>query len=334
MKKNRRASLSGRQLYRAIWQTAGTIFYDRERLAAWGTWEHRFDRRIKDDQSAIAFAEQMLASLQDPYTKLTVVAHAAQESQSTDDAAASDSGPSNVLASVSPSNIGYLRILGFSDRDVVTDVQKASELLAGCSGIILDLRYNQGGNRDAALTCCEVFVRSGVVATIEERRVDGVLRRRISLTPQVCVWTDELPDGQTVSETYKRLPPVLAGKPLVVLLSGITASAAEILAMAAIIHGMQGLCVSVGRTSLGKGIAQTDDIDILGKVKLRISCGRNLGPGDEWLGDGKGDPDGIEPDIVVVDDQGPQALAVAAGEIRRMLDELKQEESPDAKPAS
>lgn len=322
------ASLSGRELYHAIWSTVRTLFYDRERLSAWDLWEHRFDSQITDDASAISFAEQALASLDDPYTRLTAIQKPEAPEASADlsesvSAGTETTGPSNVLATLSPSNIGYLRILSFTDPEVVDDVHKAATALAGCSGLILDLRFNSGGNRDAALTCCELFIRSGVVGTIEERRPDGFLRRRITLTPAVCIWDDERGDGQTASETYKRLPPVLAGRPLVVLVGNITASAAEILVMAVIVNGFKGLCLSVGQTTLGKGLAQTDDLDILGKVRLRVSCGRNLGPGGEFLGEGKGEPSGIEPDIVVAGAEGAEALAVAAAEVRKMMEELK-----------
>jgi carboxyl-terminal processing protease len=312
---------SGRQLYHAIWATAGALFFDVPRLAAWDSWEHRCDDQIVDDESAIGFAREMLAALDDPYTRLTVV----QPPADTDAAAAKKDKPSNVLATLSPSNIGYLRILSFMDENVTEEVTEAAKRLAdaGCNGLILDLRYNPGGNRDAAVNCCELFLRSGVLATIEERRPDGLFRRRISLTPEVCVWEDELPDGSTARETYKRLPPVLAGKPLVILISATTASASETLAIAVIVNGFKDMVMSVGATSLGKGLAQTDDIDILGKVKLRVSCGRNLGPCDEWLGEGKGDPDGIEPDIAVADAFSVEALEIGAQQIRRMIDELK-----------
>ncbi len=317
------ASEAGRELYHAIWATAGALFYDVPRLAAWDSWEHRFDDQIIDDESAIRFAREMLAALDDPYTRLKVIEPAADTDVKPD--AAKEDKPSNVLATLSASKIGYLRILSFMDENVTEEVTEAAKRLAeaGCNGWILDLRYNPGGNRDAALNCCELFVRSGVLATIEERRPDGLFRRRISLTPEVCIWEDELPDGRTAKDTYKRLPPVLAGKPLVVLISATTASASETLAIAVIINGFNGMVLSVGATSLGKGLAQTDDIDILGKVKLRVSCGRNLGPGGEWLGEGKGEPDGIEPDIEVADVYGAQALEVAAEQVRKMIDELK-----------
>lgn len=312
---------AGRELYHEIWAKAGALFYDVSRLAAWDSWEHRFDDQIVDDESAIRFAREMLAALDDPYTRLTVIEPPAQSDAAP--AAKEDKHP-NVLATVSKTRIGYLRILSFFADNVTEQVTEAAKLLAPeCDGWILDLRNNPGGNRDSALNCCELFLRSGVLATIEERHPDGVFRRRISLTPDVCIWENEFPDGRTERETYKRLPPVLAGKPLVILISGTTASASETLIIAVIVNGFTGMVMSVGTTSLGKSIAQTNDIDILGKVKLRVTCGRTLGPCDEFLGEGKGDPDGIEPDIVVADDHGPEALEVAAEQVRKMIDELK-----------
>ena len=129
---------------------------------------------------------------------------------------------------------GYLRISDFGD-DTAGAVNASLKALtkkngAPLSGLVMDLRNNPGGLLDAAVAVSDDFLDSGVIVTAKGRAADATLSR--NATP-----------GD-----------LLDGAPLVVLVDGGTASAAEIVAGAlqdnhrALIAGTQ---------SFGKGSVQT-----------------------------------------------------------------------------
>jgi hypothetical protein len=70
----------------------------------------------------------------------------------------------------------------------------------------------------------------------------------------------------------------------------------------------------------GKGIGQADYEVGNGQVKLRVTRCHWFAPGGEWLGDcGQTERNGIDPETLVEGDTGPEALKVAADELRKML---------------
>ncbi len=158
----------------------------------------------------------------------------------------------------------YIQITEFSDitEDQFTEalaVCKAS----GMTGLILDLRSNPGGNLDTVVKIARQILPEGLIVYTEDR--DG------NRDDYTCNGENQL------------------DVPLVVLIDGNSASAAEILAGAIKDYGIGTL---VGTTSYGKGIVQR--IITLGDgsaVKLTVSAyytpnGNNI------------HEIGIEPDIV------------------------------------
>jgi len=315
------ASQLGRELYHAIWKEVGVRFYDTSRLSDWASWEHRFEDAIDCEQTAIRFAREAIASLGDPYTKLRDKPRRPSVPQVPVKSA--NAAAANVTAFVSESGIGYIRILSFEDPDVVSQVKEGLEKIASCNGFILDLRYNPGGLMPEAMDCLEFFLRSGEICTVETRTADGIKRRTTLLTPEGCEWKDTAEDGTVSTELYKRHQPIVYGKPMVILLSAITASSSELVACALIINGFKGMVATVGKTTLGKGIGQGEWID-LGKVELRVSICRWLVPVlGQWLGDGATAGDGIEPDFEVPNDKGPEGLDVAVEKLKEMIAALR-----------
>ncbi|MFX4512904.1 hypothetical protein ABTA89_20010, partial [Acinetobacter baumannii] len=61
---------TGRALYHSIWKTVKDRFYDPSRIAGWDEWEHRFDSAIDGVESAQKFARQMVAQLNDRYSRV------------------------------------------------------------------------------------------------------------------------------------------------------------------------------------------------------------------------------------------------------------------------
>lgn len=309
-------SVSGRTLYHTIWDTVRSQFHDESRLKEWSLWEHRFDDQIDGEDSALNHARTMLASLNDSYTLLTAASPSAK-SENASDAKGGEKEP-DVFALLLPNGIAYLRIMSFDDPNIVSLLADGMAKIASCDGLILDLRHNIGGLIHQAAECCELFFLEGPITTVESRVENGMKARHAFLTPDAFCWTDVVPGEEPQTQEFERRQPIVYGKPIAVLLSPKTASAAELFAAAIVANGISGSCVSVGTDTVGKGIGQKE-FD-LGKVKLRVSYCRFLAPTGEWFGDcGQTVSNGIEPMILVADDHGPEGLEVAADELRKML---------------
>ena len=128
----------------------------------------------------------------------------------------------------------YARISEFSDTtgDDLAAAIKALRKKNGSAlkGLVLDLRDNPGGVLDAAVAVSDLFLESGVIVTAKGR------------TPDSKFEMDATPGD------------VLNGAPIIVLVNGGSASAAEIVAGALKDHHRAKL---MGRTTFGKGSVQT-----------------------------------------------------------------------------
>ena len=333
------ASTQGLELYHAIWELIGVTFFDKSRLADWSSWEHKFDELIDNEESALRYADEMLASLNDTYTE-RLIAPSTFVSPSSADLPTAAEKPADVMSALSPSKIGYLRISSFDREDVVELVKAAVAKIATCEGVILDLRGNSGGRMHQAMECCGFFLDQGLLATLKFRHEQGLKIRQYFLNEDQFFLTDEVhgkagsgdspdnthSDGSSElistlpSDLYKRRAPSLFGKPLVILLNRRTASASEMMICALVQNGSAGRVHMVGSAATaGKGIGQAD-YEITGKTKVRVTRCHWFAPGGEWLGDcGQTERNGIEPETLVDGDTGPEALKVAADELRKML---------------
>lgn len=167
-------------------------------------------------------------------------------------------------------NIAYVHLLQFSDamyqqwdewvEEVVSRSQKEN-----VSGVILDLRNNPGGYLQGAVYVAGEFIDHGVV--VEQQYSTG---------------------KKEIFRVNRRGN--LLEYPLVILVNGGSASAAEILA-GALSHYDRG--VVIGKTTFGKGTVQEPE-NLPGGAGLHITISRWLLP------DGKSiDEVGISPDIEV-----------------------------------
>lgn len=128
--------------------------------------------------------------------------------------------------------MAVVAVSGFNDNTgaSVAEAVRKAKATPGFKGIILDLRGNPGGLLDQGLAVADVFVATGKLLTTRGRH----------------------PDTYHVYEAKGGDPG--EGLPLVVLVDGRTASAAEV-AAAALQDSGRG--VLVGTNSFGKGIIQT-----------------------------------------------------------------------------
>ncbi len=170
-------------------------------------------------------------------------------------------------------DIGYIRITQFNEQ-TTDSVKKAIRDLSNqvgaekIKGFILDLRNNPGGLLDQAISVSDAFLDEGEIVSI---------RGRNTMESQ---------------HFNARRGDLARGKPIIVLINGGSASAAEIVAGALQDHKRATL---VGTRSFGKGSVQT--IIPLGAHNgaLRLTTARYFTPSGHSI-----QAKGIEPDIQVL----------------------------------
>ncbi|MGL4426834.1 MAG: S41 family peptidase [Alphaproteobacteria bacterium] len=167
-------------------------------------------------------------------------------------------------------DVGYIRISNFDEKiaaltkEAIGEFQK--KLKNNLKGVVLDLRNNPGGLLEQAVALVDLFLDGGEVVSTRGR------------------------DSERNTSLFATKGELLKDTPVVVLINGGSASAAEIVAGALQAHG-RGLVV--GEKSFGKGSVQTiRPLNNGGAIKLTIS--RYYTP------DGKPvQNDGITPDIMI-----------------------------------
>jgi len=171
-------------------------------------------------------------------------------------------------------DIGYLRITSFTEQTeegLLKSIKKIQKENKNISGYILDLRSNPGGLLSQAVKVTDIFLKRGEIVSTRGREKKDIKRYR----------------AKNKDHTN--------GKPIVVLINGGSASAAEIVAGALQDHKR---AIIIGTQSFGKGSVQTiipfqrssaDNIS-----GIRLTTARYYTPSGESI-QGKG----IAPDIIV-----------------------------------
>lgn len=142
--------------------------------------------------------------------------------------------PTTVTVERRDGGLALIRLSGFNSAST-ENMRKAIRRLrdeagAGLAGIVLDMRGNPGGLLDQAVSIADLFLDEGIVATTQGRHGDSRQSFR---------------SGGGAD---------LRNVPIVVLMNGRSASAAEILGAAL---QDRGRALVVGSTSFGKGSVQT-----------------------------------------------------------------------------
>ena len=166
--------------------------------------------------------------------------------------------------------VGYVRITTFNEQ-TSSGLQRgvaalSSELGDKLAGFVIDLRNNPGGLLDQAILVSDAFLDKGEIVSTRGRDPDDAAR--VHATP-----------GD-----------LAAGKPLVVLINGGSASASEIVAGALQDHRR---AIILGTQSFGKGSVQTI-VPLPGKVAMRLTTARYYTPSGRSI-----QKTGISPDIIV-----------------------------------
>jgi len=163
------------------------------------------------------------------------------------------------------SHIGYVRISSFQSNTTKELKQALRDLeKKGLNGLILDLRNNPGGLLNQAIEVSDVFLDSGIIVSTKGRKKAQNM----------------------VAYAHKNL--VERNYPIVVLVNGGTASAAEIVS-GALQDNKRALIV--GTKTFGKGSVQTV-IPLSDGSALRLTTARYYTPSGRCI-----QVTGIEPDI-------------------------------------
>jgi len=175
--------------------------------------------------------------------------------------------------------IAHLQLLKFGGDTSAQWEEKVSEILNNkdTKGVILDLRNNPGGYLEGAVETAGEFLPVGTLAVIEQG-ADGVKK-------------------EYKTQRTGRLVKI----PLVVLVNGGSASAAEILAGA--LKDNQRAKI-VGEKTFGKGSIQ-EPMDFENGSGLHITIAKWLTPAGVWVNDkGPASQGGLDPDVkIVLDDK-------------------------------
>ncbi len=208
----------------------------------------------------------------------------------------------SVKAELLEPGMGYVRISQFSETTgddldtALKDLRKRNG--AALKGLVLDLRNNPGGVLEAAVSVADAFLDSGIIVSAKGR------------TPESKFEMDATPGDE------------LKGAPIVVLVNGGSASAAEIVAGALKDHQRAKL---MGRTTFGKGSVQTV-MPLSGDRAIKLTTSLYYTPSGVSI-----NHRGIAPDIELERDPKPPAVPVPPDapllqrdpEVKRAVQELK-----------
>jgi carboxyl-terminal processing protease len=177
----------------------------------------------------------------------------------------------SVRSRVESDNIGYIRISSFSEQTqpgldkAIADLKQ--QLGAKLSGYVIDLRNNPGGLLNSAISVSNTFLDQGEIVSTRGRNPDEV----------------EHMDAKPGLDKAK-------GVPVVILINGGTASAAEIVSGALQDHHR---AIIMGTQSFGKGSVQTI-LPLKNHGGLRLTTAEYFTPSGRSI-----QAKGITPDIEV-----------------------------------
>jgi len=174
----------------------------------------------------------------------------------------------NVKEKTLKENIGYIKIVGFTNENTAQDLRKALIRLKTMhiETLILDLRYNPGGLLTQAIEVADEFLSSGVIVSIKGR--DSSRNQVYSAHQQG--------EGEKL--------------PLLILINQGSASASEIVA-SAIKENKRGTLL--GEKTFGKGTVQTI-IPINKEGAIALTTAKYYTPSKISI-----EGEGIEPDIKI-----------------------------------
>jgi carboxyl-terminal processing protease len=200
----------------------------------------------------------------------------------------------------------YVRLRVFQETvarelaDVLDEASQRSAAQGGLKGLLLDLRDNPGGLLDQAVLVADEFLESGPIVSTRGRggrELALASARRIGTRPDF---------------------------PVVVLVNGFTASAAEIVSGAL---QDQRRALIVGTRTFGKGSVQ-NVIDLPDQSALKLTVARYYTPNGRSI-----QAHGIEPDVLIEQGEMPRTGDVQGLSEASLEGHLAGEQAPESKAA-
>lgn len=205
---------------------------------------------------------------------------------------------SKLLTAENGTKVGYIRLENFSERDAADEMKAAITSLA-TDKLIIDMRFNPGGDVNVCLQLVSLFLNEGKIVSIRERAA-GSGHSLSTFSVSAAGFNINVKDeasGKVLDKTVERLEAIAGDKEIVILVNGRSASAAEMFTGA--LKDNKRATV-IGERTFGKGIGQSV-IRMPNNTSLHITSLRYFTPSGKWLGDGGNSSEsyGIEPDFVV-----------------------------------
>jgi carboxyl-terminal processing protease len=189
-------------------------------------------------------------------------------------------------------NILYIQYIDFQENGAEKLSEKLQEQAdENIDGIIIDLRNNLGGTLDDAVNFCDLFLEEGTIVSVKGRT-----------------------DYKDRTEEFEAKPGGFTDIPVVVLINGYSASAAELAAGA--LKDL-GRAVIVGEKSFGKGTVQVLD-ELPDGSGIKFTTAKYYLPSGVTI-----DGTGITPDFVVgltQDDTEDVQLNRAVEELKKLIE--------------
>jgi carboxyl-terminal processing protease len=181
----------------------------------------------------------------------------------------------SIVSRTDADDIGYIRVAQFNENTAAQLKKALGEIATrtapeGLKGYVLDLRNNPGGLMEAAMAFADAFLEDGEIVSIHRRDIQDVERIRA------------------------KAGDLVAGKPLVVLINGGSASLAEVVAAAL---QDQRRATLVGTRSFGKGSVGAIIPLAPGNGAIQLTTGQFVTPLGRLI-EGKG----VAPDVEVPQD--------------------------------
>lgn len=236
--------------------------------------------------------------------------------------------PPSVTTKMLSNGIGYIRLDTFGRHADAEDMKKGLEQLVDAKAIVFDLRNNLGGFIDNAIDISSMFVETGTLVSIKSRIAGDPANPQYS-TEVVRVTATEVirettrtdnPGHTTTATSGRKMPYLLAGRPMVILVNGNSASASELTSGAIRDNGV---AILVGLRMYGKGIGQST-LFMPNGTRLQVTTLRYFTPKGTWLGDAEGNRQGMQPDIEVAPSKdGFQPASADDNQLEKAVDYLK-----------
>ncbi|MFA7339816.1 MAG: S41 family peptidase [Candidatus Obscuribacterales bacterium] len=216
-----------------------------------------------------------------------------------------------VLKSSNGQSVGYIRLEHFYKLETASEMITAIKKLA-VDKLIIDLRYNPGGDMDVQLQLASLFIKDGLLVSCRERTSSTSHELSVySLNSKgLNINVKDEASGKYTNRHLERLEAIAADCEIAILVNGESMSAAEMFT-AALQDNKR--AIVIGETTFGKGIAQAVLLMPNG-TQMRVTNQRYFTPNGRWLGDGGNSSEsyGIVPDHIVKLEDKPDIILGSA----------------------